>query len=150
MQRKFRAVARRSYLELGVPRVGREVLGLYSTRKEAEGACTEFVKSEGDRFRADNDDWRRREGIDDVELWEAICGLEIGDFVRLTFLSRTRPFAGETLLVRITSIKGDGFRGKLAQRPALTSLSNLRAGSPVAFTKAHIHSVPKEQSPHEQ
>ena len=57
MQRKFRAVARRSYLELGVPRVGREVLGLYSTRKEAEDTCTEFVKSEGERFRADYDDW---------------------------------------------------------------------------------------------
>jgi hypothetical protein len=57
MQRKFRAVARRSYLELGVPRVGREVLGLYATRVEAEDACTAFVKSEGDHFRADYDDW---------------------------------------------------------------------------------------------
>ena len=57
MQRKFRAVARRSYLELGVPRVGREVLGLYATREEAEDACAEFVKSEGDHFRADYDDW---------------------------------------------------------------------------------------------
>ena len=56
MQRKFRAVARRSYLELGVPRVGRQVLGLYATRTEAEDACTEFVKSHRDSFRAAYDD----------------------------------------------------------------------------------------------
>ena len=56
MPNKFRAVARRSYLELGVPKVAREVVGLYATRKEAEDACTEFVKSEGERFRADYDD----------------------------------------------------------------------------------------------
>jgi hypothetical protein len=96
----------------------------------------------------DIEEMRRRQGIDDVELREEICGLEIGDFVKLTLLSGTGPFAGETLLVRITSIKGDAFRGKLAQRPALTSLSDLRAGSAVAFTKAHIHSVPKGQPPH--
>ena len=57
MPTKFRAVARRSYLEFGVPKVGREVVGLYPTRKEAEDACTEFVKSHGDSFRADYDDW---------------------------------------------------------------------------------------------
>jgi hypothetical protein len=39
-----------------MPRVGREVIGLYSTRKEAEEACTEFVKLQGDRFRAAYDD----------------------------------------------------------------------------------------------
>lgn len=57
MPDKYRAVARRSYLELGLPKVGREVVGLYLTHKEAEDACTEFVKSQGDRFRADYDDW---------------------------------------------------------------------------------------------
>jgi hypothetical protein len=56
MQDKFRAVARRCFLDMGIPRVGREVVGLYPTRKEAEDACTEFVKSRGDSFRAEYDD----------------------------------------------------------------------------------------------
>jgi hypothetical protein len=56
MPNKFRAVVRRSYLELGMPKVGRDVVGLYPTRKEAEDACTEFVTSHGDSFRAAYDD----------------------------------------------------------------------------------------------
>jgi hypothetical protein len=56
MTDKFRAVARQSYLDMGMPKVGREVIGLYPTRKEAEDACTEFVKSRGDRFRTAYDD----------------------------------------------------------------------------------------------
>jgi hypothetical protein len=56
MMNKFRAVARQSYLDMGMPRVGREVIGLYVTRKEAEEACSEFVKSQGDSFRAAYDD----------------------------------------------------------------------------------------------
>jgi hypothetical protein len=56
MPNKFRAVVRRNYLDLGMPRVGREVIGLYQTRKEAEHACAEFVKSHGDGFRVDYDD----------------------------------------------------------------------------------------------
>ncbi len=56
MPNKFRAVARRSYLDLGMPKVGREVVGTYPTRKEAEDACTEFVKAQGDSFRAEYDD----------------------------------------------------------------------------------------------
>ncbi len=55
-QDKFRAVARRCFLDMGIPRVGREVVGLYPTRKDAEVACTEFVKSQGDSFRAAYDD----------------------------------------------------------------------------------------------
>jgi hypothetical protein len=57
MADKFRAIARRSYLNKGMPRVRREVIGLYPTRKEAEDACTEFVKLQGDHFRAAYDDW---------------------------------------------------------------------------------------------
>ena len=56
MPDKFRAVARRSYLDMGMPRVGREVVGLYSTRQEAENACGEFVKSQGENFRSAFDD----------------------------------------------------------------------------------------------
>ncbi len=56
MNDKFRAVFRRSYVDMGMPKVGREVIGLYPTRKEAADACSEFVKSNGDSFRAAYDD----------------------------------------------------------------------------------------------
>jgi hypothetical protein len=74
-------------------------------------------------------------------LREAIRRLKVGDSVKLTLLTGPRSF--ETLRVRITSIRGSSFRGKLANQPVSTALSNLRAGSPVAFTAAHIHSLPK-------
>jgi hypothetical protein len=86
---------------------------------------------------------RRWAGIDDVELQEAIRGLQVGDFVKLTLLTGTTSFAGETLAVRITRIRGNEFRGKLAERPATTGLSELRVGSPVTFTRDHIHSIAK-------
>jgi len=41
---------------MGMPRVGREVIGLYLTRKEAEDACSAFVKAQGARFRPAYDD----------------------------------------------------------------------------------------------
>jgi hypothetical protein len=94
------------------------------------------------------EEMRRREGIEDVGLREEIDGLRVGDFVKLTFLTGTRPPAGETLLVRITRIRGDSFRGKLASRPAYRGLSGLRVGTPVVFTAAHIHSLPKGQPTH--
>jgi hypothetical protein len=56
MPTKFRAVVRRCYLDLGMPKVGREVVGLYPTRKQADDACSEFVKAQGDTFKADYDD----------------------------------------------------------------------------------------------
>jgi len=90
----------------------------------------------------DIEEMRRREGIDDVELRSDIRALAVGDFVNLTLV--TSPHSFETLLVRITSRKGSAFRGKLANRPTSTGLSELPAGSPVAFTTAHIHSLPKK------
>ena len=84
---------------------------------------------------------RLRAGIDDVKLRAEIRGLQVGDVVKLTFLTGTTPF--ETLSVRITSISGSAFRGKLADSPATSALSQLRVGSPVAFTAAHIHSLGK-------
>ncbi len=87
------------------------------------------------------EEMRLREGIDDVELREKIRGLKIGDFVRLTVLTGATSPAGETLLVKITSIRRDAFRGELAERPASARRSKLRLGSPVAFTTAHIHSL---------
>jgi hypothetical protein len=92
---------------------------------------------------------RRRAGIEDVELREEIRKLEIGDLVKLTLLTGTKSSAGETLLVRITSIRGAAFRGKLIARPTSTDLAKLRVGSPVAFTVAHIHSLVREEPIHE-
>ncbi len=88
------------------------------------------------------EDMRRREGIEDVELWEEIRALQVGDMVKLTFLAG--PHVSETLLVRITSIRGAALRGKLMNRPTCKGLSRLRAGLPVTFTTAHIHSLARK------
>jgi hypothetical protein len=91
-------------------------------------------------------DLRRREGIADMELEREILGLQVGDHVKLTFLIGDNSFAGETLLVRITRIQADSFRGKLVDSPAGVNLgSSLHAGSAIAFTHEQIHSVPKQQ-----
>ena len=86
---------------------------------------------------------RRREGIDDVELRAEIRALKIGDVVKLTVLTGATSF--EYLLVRITGIKGAAFRGVLARNPHTSILSNLRAGSPIEFTAAQIHSLPRRE-----
>ena len=93
----------------------------------------------------DIDSMRRRQGINDVELQEEIRELRIGDFVKLTLLTRTGSRAGETLLVRITRIRSAQFCGALAVRPTFAGLSKLRLGSSIRFTTAHIHSVVKRQ-----
>ena len=80
-------------------------------------------------------------GIDDVELREAIGRLRVGDQVNLTFLTGAKASAGETLVVRITRICGSEFRGELAGGPPPPSLRGLSVG--LAFTAAHIHSLPK-------
>lgn len=92
---------------------------------------------------------RRCEGIDDVELREEIRRLAVGDFVKLTFLTG-QPGRGETLLVRITQIQGTTYCGTLARKPIQAGLAKLRAGAVVAFTSAHIHSLPKGGLPREQ
>ena len=89
------------------------------------------------------EEMRRHEGIEDISLREAIRGLQVGDFVKLTFLTGTTPLGAETLLVRITSIKGSAYRGKVADTPTSAGLAALQVGSPVTFTTAHIHSLPK-------
>jgi hypothetical protein len=86
---------------------------------------------------------RREQGIEDLELREEIRGLGVGDLVRLTLLAGAPPSRGETVVVRITSIKGQAFRGKIARPPASTALARFRAGFPIAFTAAHIHSLAK-------
>jgi hypothetical protein len=90
------------------------------------------------------EEMRLREGIDDVELREEVRGLRAGDVVKLTFLTGTPKC--ETLLVRITSRRGGAFRGELAGRPRSPQLAHLQAGSPVAFTSVHIHSIAKRQA----
>lgn len=84
---------------------------------------------------------RREQGIDDIELRLDIRTLKAGDFVKLTFLVGTAAF--ETLSVRITSIRGSAFRGKLAKRPSSSGLSELEAGAIIEFNTAHIHSLIK-------
>ena len=86
------------------------------------------------------EDMRRRAGIEDVELREEIRGLRVGAVVRITLVAGA---AGETVLVRITSIPGDAFRGKLACSPTCAGLSGLRPGCAFAFTGSHIHSLPR-------
>jgi hypothetical protein len=84
---------------------------------------------------------REREGIDDVDLRAAIRALAVGDLVRITLRADQAP-AGETLVVRITSMDGPAFHGTLADKPASKSLVGLGVGFPLTFTAAHIHSLP--------
>lgn len=96
----------------------------------------------GNRVEIENIEEKRRQvGIDDVVLREDIRGLDVGDVVKLTLLTGTPSFAGETVSVRITSIRGPAFRGKLACKPVSPGLSRLEIGSPVSFTASHIHSL---------
>jgi hypothetical protein len=101
-----------------------------------------------EQLRIENiEETRQSVGIDDIELREEIRALEIGDLVKLTFLTGATAF--ETLSVRITSVRGSNFSGALAQRPTSTALSRLKAGTVVAFSAAHIHSVLKLKPIHE-
>ena len=86
---------------------------------------------------------RRREGIEDVELREMVRGLGKGDHVNLRFLTGEKTF--ETWLVRITSVKGSVFRGKLTSRSADEGRSILAIGATVIFKAAHIHSLARRQ-----
>jgi hypothetical protein len=96
----------------------------------------------------DIEDLRRRAGIEDTELREAIRGLRVGDHVRLTLLGGTKSAAGKALVVRITRIRGSRFRGRLADGQATPPRPGLRAGACLDFTSAHIHSVAKGRRSH--
>jgi hypothetical protein len=88
------------------------------------------------------EEMRRRAGIQDEELEREIRGLSVGDYVKVTLLSPTKPFSAETLLVRITGIRGSVLNGKLASRPTAPGLSVLSAGAVLTFRTSHIHSIP--------
>lgn len=87
----------------------------------------------------DIDELRLREGIDDVELHEAIGQLRVGDYVRLTFLHGA--ILRETLPVRITCIRAGKFRGRLAGPVARPEQLGLRPDALVSFTAGQIHSI---------
>jgi hypothetical protein len=89
----------------------------------------------------DIEEMRRREGIDDLELRMEIRALKAGDMVKVTMVAESKAF--ETVLVRITSIRGSTFRGKLVRRPTSAGLKRLAAGAAISFTTAHIHSLLK-------
>jgi hypothetical protein len=90
---------------------------------------------------------RRQQGITDEELRGEIQELQVGDFIKLTLLT---PVTAETVRVRITRIRDRLFRGQLVQRPTVAGLSQLRQGSFLSFTAAHVHSIPRGQPSHEQ
>lgn len=92
----------------------------------------------------DIDEARRQEGIDDVELRQAIRGLAVGDDVKLTVV--TGPRSSETVDVRITRIRGSQFRGKLINRLISNGPVRLAGGSIVVFSAAHIHSYRKHRN----
>jgi hypothetical protein len=87
---------------------------------------------------------RRYEGIEDPQLEQDIAGLQVGDCVKLTLMSRTVPALKETVLVRLTRVQHQEFRGKLASLPASARLT-LPLGTPLAFSPAHIHSLPRKE-----
>src|SRR5262245_57365034 len=89
---------------------------------------------------------RRSAGIDDAELHEEIRGLRPGDQVRLTFLVDGKAPASATVVVRILSIRGDVFHGKLEKRPVMAEPSGFKVSATVNFTKDQIHSVVRRKS----
>ena len=84
---------------------------------------------------------RQQEGIEDPELCAQIARLKRGAFVNLTILAGPAEEWGETVRVRITSIRGDSFRGKLASRPRACTSAGLEIGAPINFRRGHIHSL---------
>jgi hypothetical protein len=83
---------------------------------------------------------RHDEGIDDIELRASIRELRVGDLIKLTLLAANA--AAETLLVRVTRIRGLAFTGTLTRKPLSRCLAELDIGQEIAFNSAHIHSIP--------
>jgi hypothetical protein len=93
----------------------------------------------------ENIEGRRHEvGIDDVELRDAIGRLAVGDVVQLTLI--TGPKTRQSVFVEIDSIHRGVFRGKLARSLNSRALAR-RLQSEIAFTTAHIHSIPRDRAP---
>lgn len=92
---------------------------------------------------------RRRAGIADLDLLQAIRSLKVGDCIKVTLLSGTKGAATETLLVRITGIRGGEFRGCLAERPGCAAFSRISTRRELTFTAEHIHSLPPRRAAQE-
>src|SRR5437016_11669633 len=88
----------------------------------------------------DIEELRRQEGIDDVELRLEIRALKAGDIVKVSVLTATMAF--ETVAVRITSVRGSTFRGRLVR----TGRRKMPAAPIFAFSTSHIHSIPKKEA----
>jgi hypothetical protein len=86
----------------------------------------------------DIEEVRRQLGIDDVELRLGIRQLKVGDIVHLSLVTAKGL---HTVPVRITSIRGYAFRGKLTGRQPDAVADGLPAGATLAFKSAHIHSI---------
>ncbi len=89
---------------------------------------------------------RRLAGIDDAELHDEIRTLRPGDQVRLTFLVDGKAPASATVVVRVVSIRGGIFHGKLETRPAAVNAVGLKINSSVTFNKDQIHSIVRRKS----
>jgi hypothetical protein len=90
------------------------------------------------------EEMRRQQGIEDIELQNEVRALRTGDVVKLTLISANG--SSETLPVRITSIKGSTYRGKLSDEPMSAGLSMVKSGSTIVFDAKHIHSVPRKRA----
>jgi hypothetical protein len=88
---------------------------------------------------------RRLAGINDVELYDQVRRLHVGDCVRLTLLPADGHTAGAVVLVRITSIKDGTFRGRVFGNADASRPPGPCQGCLVAFTPDHIHSIPKSK-----
>jgi hypothetical protein len=89
----------------------------------------------------DIDARRRQEGIDDVDLQQAIGRLSAGDRVILTLVSDGEATIGESLVVRITRVCKSTLRGKVVETSPRNGRSRVRPGTALTFTRANIHSV---------
>jgi hypothetical protein len=109
-------------------------IGFVPNRSFRSGERTKDAEARGNRGHRGNAPQRR----------QAIRKLVKGDFVKVTVLTSPKSF--QTLLVRITSIRGSAFRGKLAHKPASPGQSQLPVGTSIAFTTAHIHSAERART----
>lgn len=82
---------------------------------------------------------RLRQGIDDVDLRGRISALTAEDRVRVSISGDGKIY--EEVSVRITSRKGERFRGKLATKVRQASLKSAAIGSTVFFEGNQIHSI---------
>jgi hypothetical protein len=89
---------------------------------------------------------RRLAGIDDAELHQEIRTLRPGDQVRLTFLVDGKAPASATVVVRVVSIRGGIFHGKLETRPTVVGSVGLNVNSSVTFNKDQIHSIVRRKA----